>query len=174
MTRPTGHPVFSIPPEEPPSWPLALDSGNSSEYDSELGTSNFPRSLDCYMSKSELPTQSQLLKAPLSSRQMSQGAQQTFLIQNPTMNSPNAVATPVELNRNLLKTLFKFNPMSRLKIFLITKTGVEKPYYSLKEILTSLKNIIREEGLFDHANPSIILCSKELEEALNMKAFHVT
>ena len=80
---------------------------------------------------------------------------------------------PVELNRNLLKTLFKFKPMSTLKIFLITKTGVEKPYYSLKEILTSLKNIIQEEGLFDHANLSIILCSKDLEEALNMKAFHV-
>ena len=90
------------------------------------------------------------------------------------MNSPNAVATPVELNRNPLKTLFKFNPMSKLKRFLITKTGVEKTYYSLTEILTNLKNIIREEGLFDHANPSIILCSKDLEKAHNMKAFHVT
>ena len=28
--------------------------------------------------------------------------------------------------------------------------------------------------MFDHANLSIILCSKDLEEALNMKAFHVT
>ena len=31
-----------------------------------------------------------------------------------------------------------------------------------------------EEGLFDYANPSILLCSKDLEEALNMKAFHMT
>jgi len=90
------------------------------------------------------------------------------------MNSNNAVVTPVELNKNLLNTLFKFNPMSRLKSFLITKTGVEKTYYSLAEILTVLKDIIRGEGMFDHANPSVILCSQDLEEALNMRALHVT
>ena len=82
--------------------------------------------------------------------------------------------TPVELNENLLNTLFKFNPMSRLKSYLISKTGVEKTYYSLLEILTVLKDIIRGEGMFDHSNPSVILCSQDLEEALNMRALHVT
>jgi len=85
-----------------------------------------------------------------------------------------AVLTPVELNKNLLNTLFKFNPLAKLKSFLINKTGVEKTYYSLAEILTILKNIIRGEGMFDHANPSVILCSPELEQALNMRALHVT
>ena len=28
--------------------------------------------------------------------------------------------------------------------------------------------------MFDHANPSVIICSPELERALNMKALHVT
>ena len=28
--------------------------------------------------------------------------------------------------------------------------------------------------MFDHANPSVIICSLELERALNMKALHVT
>ena len=84
------------------------------------------------------------------------------------------VVTPVELNKNLLNTLFKFNPLSKLKCFLVSKTGVEKTYYSLAEILTILKNIIKGEGMFDHANPSVIICSPELERALNMKALHVT
>ena len=84
------------------------------------------------------------------------------------------VMTPVELNKNLLNTLFKFNPLSKLKCFLVSKTGVEKTYYSLAEILTILKNIIKGEGMFDHANPSVIICSPELERALNMKALHVT
>lgn len=41
-------------------------------------------------------------------------------------------------------------------------------------ILTILKDTIRDEGLYDEKNPSIILCSRDLEEALNMKALHVT
>ena len=34
--------------------------------------------------------------------------------------------------------------------------------------------MVRGEGLFDPPNPSIILCSPDLERALNMKALHVT
>ena len=66
---------------------------------------------------------------------MSGVAQQTFLLQNNTMNTNNsAVVTPVELNKNLLNTLFKFNPLSKLKRFLVNKTGIEKTYYSLAEV----------------------------------------
>ena len=60
-------------------------------------------------------------------RQMSGVAQQNFLLQNNAMNTNNSgVVTPVELNKNLLNTLFKFNPLSKLKRFLVNKTGVEK------------------------------------------------
>ena len=90
------------------------------------------------------------------------------------MDNTTALLEPVELNKNLLNTLYKFQPLSKLKRFLISKTGVEKTYYSLAEILTILKNVIRGEGMFDHANPSVILCSPDLEEALDMRAFHVT
>ena len=31
-----------------------------------------------------------------------------------------------------------------------------------------------EYMMFDNRNPSMILCSPELERALNMKAFHIT
>ena len=68
--------------------------------------------------------------------QISGVPQQTFLLQNNTMNTNNsAVITPVELNKNLLNTLFKFNPLSKLKRFLIDKTGVEKTFYSLAEVI---------------------------------------
>ena len=87
---------------------------------------------------------------------------------------PPCVHLPEMLNRNLLNTHFKFIPMSNLKQFLITKTGVNKPQYLLAEILTSLKMIIKSESLFDPRNPSVILCSPQLEKALNMKALHVT
>ena len=89
------------------------------------------------------------------------------------MKVNNAVVTPTEFNQDILSTLVKFNPSSKLKSFLVTKTGVEKTYYSLMEVLTLLKEIIRGEGLFDPTNPSIILCSQDLEEALNVKAIHV-
>jgi hypothetical protein len=90
------------------------------------------------------------------------------------MNNQTDAIGHVKLNKNLLDTLFKFVPLSKLKKFLISKTGVEKTYYSLAEILIILKNVIRGEGMFDPANPSVILCSPNLEEALDMRALHVT
>ena len=90
------------------------------------------------------------------------------------MESFHTVATPVELNKKLLNTWFKFNHMSKLKSYFISKTGADKIYYLLFDILTVLKNIIRDEGMFDHSNPAVILCSQDLEEALNMRALHVT
>ena len=83
-------------------------------------------------------------------------------------------ANPREVNLSLLNTLFKFAPHSKLKSYLTNKTRVDKTYYTLGELLTILKDIIRGEGQFDRDNPSMILCSSELEEALNMKALHVT
>ncbi len=41
-------------------------------------------------------------------------------------------------------------------------------------MLTILKEIIRDEEMFDMRNPAIILCDKDLEAALNMRALHVT
>ena len=100
--------------------------------------------------------------------------QQTSLLQKDTVHICPTRVNPVQLNTNLLNTIFQFNPRSKLKRFLVRKTGGEKTYYSLAEILTSLKNIIRKEEMFDQANPSIILCSTGLERALDMKALHVT
>ena len=82
-------------------------------------------------------------------------------------------STPAELKINLLNTIYQFNPRSRLKGFLIQKTKSRKTHYSLREILMDLKTIIREEKMFDESNPSIIICSSELERALGVRALHV-
>ena len=81
---------------------------------------------------------------------------------------------PIELDTKLLNTIYQFNPRSRLKRFLVRRTRREKTYYSLHEILITLKQIIRNERMYDQSNPSIIICSSELERALDMKALHVT
>ena len=62
----------------------------------------------------------------------------------------------------------------KLKNFVTRKTGVEKIYYTLAKILTILKEVIRGEQLFDPDNQLVILCSTDLEEALDIKALHVT
>ena len=42
------------------------------------------------------------------------------------------------------------------------------------QILTILKDVISSEKMFDERNPSVIICSKPLEAALDQKALHVT
>ena len=56
------------------------------------------------------------------------------LSMGPAMTNISAVVTPVELNKNLLNTLFKFRTLSKLKRFLVMKTEVEKTYYTLAEV----------------------------------------
>ena len=91
------------------------------------------------------------------------------------LTTNTSVIDPVKLNRMALDQLNKFtNPEDLLKKFITKRTGVEKVYYRLKEIMQVLKEIIREEKLFDMNNPSMILSSQELENALNQKVFHVT
>ena len=59
------------------------------------------------------------------------------LIQNslPVSSNNTPVVKQIELNKNVLNSLHKFNtPSSSLKRFLEEKTGVEKVYYTLKEV----------------------------------------
>ena len=51
---------------------------------------------------------------------------------------------------------------------------MDKIHYTLKEILTAGKNIIKHERMFDAGNPSVILCSSEFEEAIDRKGFHAS
>jgi hypothetical protein len=42
------------------------------------------------------------------------------------------------------------------------------------QLLLALKRVITAEKLFDPHNPTIIMCDWALEEALQMKALHVS
>ena len=42
------------------------------------------------------------------------------------------------------------------------------------QVLLALKEIVSREQLFDRRNPTLIICNSELEDALEMKALHIT
>ena len=48
------------------------------------------------------------------------------------------------------------------------------PQLLLEQILNCLKTIISHDKLFDELNPPIILCDRGMDEAFNMKAFHLS
>ena len=79
-----------------------------------------------------------------------------------------------ELNYKLLNTVFLFKEGSKLRTFLLNKEAIDedKKYLTLAVIMLALKKIIKDERLYDENNTAIILCSQELENAINRKAMH--
>ena len=73
----------------------------------------------------------------------------------------------------IFNKFFKFKAGSLLKPYISKITHKEKLFYTLDEILAIIENVIKEEQMYDYRNPSVILCSTELEQALNQKALHV-
>ena len=69
---------------------------------------------------------------------------------------------------------YKFNAEATLQKYIESETKIYKMHYTLREILQFLKIMILKNDMYDDKNPSIILCNPKLEEALNMKALHVT
>ena len=74
----------------------------------------------------------------------------------------------------LLNTVYKFKRGAPLKAYISRLTRVEDPQHTLAELLMLIKKTIIEEKMFDDRNPSVILCSEEMEVALDQKALHVT
>ena len=50
------------------------------------------------------------------------------------MSSDGVLVTPVELNRNLLNSFFKFKPQSKLELFITKKKNLEKKIFTLAEV----------------------------------------
>jgi hypothetical protein len=46
--------------------------------------------------------------------------------------------------------------------------------FLLLQILLALKRVITDEQLFDPQNPTIIMCDRALEEALEVKGLHIS
>jgi len=51
---------------------------------------------------------------------------------------------------------------------------LDRQHYSFRIVMACLRIIITVAQLFDAENPNVILCDGELEEALNLKALHVS
>ena len=51
---------------------------------------------------------------------------------------------------------------------------IKKRDYNLYEILLALKKMIASKKMYDPQNPTVILCDEHLEDALNVKALHVS
>jgi len=79
-----------------------------------------------------------------------------------------------EMHSEALHAFYTFKEGSPLKDYIQKKRHTLIDCYTLVEILTILKEIIRDEGMYDRRNPALILCDNDLEKALNMKALHIT
>ena len=67
---------------------------------------------------------------------------------------------------------------SKLHIFLAVKEPdmikAEQTEYTLFTVLSALRHVILREQLYDPQNTNVIMCSKDLEDALDMRSMHVT
>ncbi|XP_040564096.1 E3 ubiquitin-protein ligase Mdm2 isoform X2 [Lepeophtheirus salmonis] len=52
--------------------------------------------------------------------------------------------------------------------------SLDTKQYKFIEIQSTLSQVIKDKKLFDAANPAIVLCDKDLEDALNVRSFHVS
>jgi hypothetical protein len=78
-----------------------------------------------------------------------------------------------EINQQYLKSKYKFKEGAPLKEYLRQRAPAFREICTLWEVLTWLKEIIRDNLLFDENNPSMIVGDAPLEAALRKKRIHV-
>jgi hypothetical protein len=78
-----------------------------------------------------------------------------------------------EINQQYLKSKYKFKEGAPLKECLQQRVPNFRETCTLLEVLTWLKEIIRDNLLFDENNPSVIVGDAPLEAALRKKRVHV-
>jgi hypothetical protein len=72
-----------------------------------------------------------------------------------------------------LLSKYSFTLGSPLEEYMEKKRCKLPSVFTLFQILESLKNIIWKETLYDENNVGIVMCDKDLEKALNVKALHM-
>jgi hypothetical protein len=77
-----------------------------------------------------------------------------------------------EINQQYLRSKYKFKEGAPLKEYLPQRVPNLGETYTLWEVLTWLKEIIRDNLLFDENNPSMIVGDVPLEAALRKKRVH--
>ncbi len=78
-----------------------------------------------------------------------------------------------QVNQQYLKSKYKFNEGAPLKEYLQQRISSFREPCTLVEVLTWLKEIIRDNLLFDERNPAMIVGDASLETALRKKKVHV-
>jgi hypothetical protein len=78
-----------------------------------------------------------------------------------------------EINQQYLNSKYKFKEEAPLKEYLRQRAPAFREICTLWEVLTWLKEIIRDNLLFDENNPSMIVGDAPLEAALRKKREHV-
>ncbi len=78
-----------------------------------------------------------------------------------------------EINQQYLQSKYKFKEGAPLKEYLQQRVQNFRETCRLSEVLTWLKEIIRDNLLFDERNPSMIVGDAPLEAALRKKRVHV-
>ena len=84
-----------------------------------------------------------------------------------TRNQHYLVAS--ELSPNMIVA---FKTDSELKKYIQQKTNITKTFFTLGEIIATLRIIIEREKQYDERNPALIICSEDLKLALKRKALH--
>ena len=97
-----------------------------------------------------------------------------IILQVEKMSFKRNLSTLDTENISLIYSEYRFKPSSLLSHFVAMKRGFNKERFTLWDILTMLKDIIKQEKPFDQQNPSIIVCSEDLERAIDRKALHVS
>jgi hypothetical protein len=78
-----------------------------------------------------------------------------------------------QVNQQYLKSKYKFKKGAPLKEYLQQRISSFREPCTLVEVLTWLKEIIRDNLLFDERNPAMIVGDASLEAALRKKKVHV-
>jgi hypothetical protein len=78
-----------------------------------------------------------------------------------------------EINQQYLRSKYKFKEGAPLKEYLQQKMPNHGDTYTLWEVLTWLKEIIRDNLLFNESNPAMIVGDAPLEAVLGKKRVHV-
>jgi hypothetical protein len=79
-----------------------------------------------------------------------------------------------EISQQILNSKYKFKEGAPLKEYLRQRIPNFRDTCTLREVLTMLKEIIRDNLLFDENNPSMIVGDAPLETALGKKEVDVT
>jgi hypothetical protein len=74
----------------------------------------------------------------------------------------------------IMADFYEFVTGSPLRRFIYNMKKTIKIYYQLDEVITIMREIIRENCLYDKTNTAVIVCDSELEKVFNTNGMHVS